>query len=107
METRIKEYNRIFDDNRSVIRMIKEFPYVLKKIWKKFFQIRFLAYFLRTVQITRWIFIIVVYLLMPFDLIPEKMLGVIGYVDDILLILFFLAFVMTIAALRHHRMHDD
>lgn len=44
---------------------------------------------------------------MPFDLIPEKMLGVIGYIDDFLLILFFVAFVMTIAAIRHHRMHDN
>lgn len=87
--------------------MIKEFPYVLKRLWKKFFQVTFLAYFLRTLQITRWVFIIIIYLLMPFDLIPEKMLGVIGYIDDFLLILFFVAFVMTIAAIRHHRMHDN
>lgn len=86
--------------------MIKEFPYVMKKLWKKFFQVAFLSYFLRTVQITRWTFIIIFYLLLPLDLIPEKMVGVIGYIDDFLLILFFVSFVMTIAAIRHHRIHD-
>jgi uncharacterized membrane protein YkvA (DUF1232 family) len=72
-------------------------------MWKTFFSVAFLVFFLRGLQITRWIFIIIVYILVPFDLLPEKMLGVVGYIDDFLFILLILVFVLTLAAMQYYR----
>lgn len=66
----------------------------------------FLIFFLRNLQIARWVFIIIVYILLPFDLIPEHIVGILGYIDDFLLILFVITFLMTVAALQYHRMHN-
>ena len=62
---------------------------------------------MRTLQITRWVFIIIVYILMPFDLLPEQVLGLIGYIDDFLFILLILVFVLTLAAMQYYRNNNQ
>jgi uncharacterized membrane protein YkvA (DUF1232 family) len=42
---------------------------------------------------------------MPFDLIPEKFLGIIGYIDDLLFIILIVTFLLTVAALQYYRNH--
>lgn len=67
----------------------------------------FLVYFFRSVQLIRLIFLCMIYILLPLDLIPEMMLGWIGFVDDVLIVLLLVAFFMTMAALQYmrHRGH--
>jgi uncharacterized membrane protein YkvA (DUF1232 family) len=48
-------------------------------------------------------FIIIVYLLMPFDLIPESMMGVVGYIDDLLWAVLIILIFISIAALQFMR----
>lgn len=44
---------------------------------------------------------------MPFDLLPEKVLGMIGYIDDFLFILLILVFVLTLAAMQYYRNNNQ
>jgi uncharacterized membrane protein YkvA (DUF1232 family) len=48
---------------------------------------------------------IVLYVLLPFDLLPEKVLGFIGFIDDILFILYITLFMMTLVGLRYYQEH--
>jgi uncharacterized membrane protein YkvA (DUF1232 family) len=40
---------------------------------------------------------------MPFDLIPEQMVGIIGYIDDILVAFLTIGFFVAIAAIQYLR----
>jgi RING finger protein 170 len=80
-------------------------PYVLGRVWRSLFSPTFWVYFLRSVHILRWAMLAIVYLLMPFDLIPESVMGIIGYVDDILFALFLISFFLSIAAIQYYRNH--
>jgi uncharacterized membrane protein YkvA (DUF1232 family) len=64
-----------------------------------------MLYLVRNLRIVRALFVIIVYIIMPLDLLPEKFLGVIGLIDDLFFILFVLVFIMTIAAIQYHRSH--
>jgi len=44
---------------------------------------------------------------MPFDLLPEQVLGLIGYIDDFLFILLILVFVLTLAAMQYYRNNNQ
>ena len=107
IEQRLRDYNRIFDDNRPLYRRIIELPYTFKRVWRSFFSLQFLVFFLRTLQITRWLLVIIVYVLMPFDLIPERFLGIIGYIDDLLFILLVFTFLLTVAAVQYYRQQNS
>jgi len=48
-------------------------------------------------------FLVVVYILMPFDIIPEHIVGVIGYIDDILIGLLIISFFVAISAIQYLR----
>lgn len=67
------------------------------------FSPQFFVYFIRSVHLLRMFFFVIVYILMPFDLIPESVMGVIGYVDDILLTFFIIVVFISIAALQFMR----
>lgn len=99
----MREYNIRFDDNRSIIRTIIELPYVLQRLGRFMMSGQFIIYFLRSIHIIRLVIVVVAYLLNPFDLLPENVLGIIGYLDDILLAIFFLVLFISIAALQYMR----
>ena len=63
----------------------------------------FLVYFIRSAFFFRYIIFIMFYILMPLDLIPEKVFGVIGFLDDLFFIFFFLVFVLSLAAVAFMR----
>lgn len=99
----MREYNVRFDDNRTIIRTILELPYVLQRLARFIFSWQFVLYFLRSFHIIRLVVICVVYLLMPLDLLPESVMGIVGYLDDILLSIFFLVLFISIAAIQFMR----
>lgn len=103
IEQKMRDYNIRFDDNRSIVRTIIELPYVLQRLGRFIMSGQFLLYFLRSFHIIRLVVIVVVYLLMPLDILPESVLGIVGYLDDILLAIFFLVFFISIAALQFMR----
>lgn len=99
----MREYNVRFDDNRTIIRTILELPYVLQRLARFIFSWQFVLYFLRSFHIIRLVVICVVYLLMPLDLLPESVMGIVGYLDDILLSIFFFVLFISIAAIQFMR----
>ena len=102
----IIDYNRAFDDNRSWWRRIREFPYVWRMVRRGVFNPRFLVFFIRSAFFLRWAFIMVVYLIVPLDIIPERVFGIAGFIDDLFLSLFGLIFMVSIAAVAYMRMRE-
>jgi RING finger protein 170 len=103
IEQQLRDYNIRFDDNRSIMRSIIELPYVLERIKRFVCSAEFIVFFLRSVHLLRMFLIVIVYILMPFDLIPEHLVGVIGYIDDILLGIIIILFFIAIAAVQFMR----
>ena len=63
------------------------------------FSWQFVVFFLRSFHLIRLVVICLVYLIMPLDLFPEGVVGLAGYIDDILLTIFFLVLFISIAAI--------
>jgi len=47
-------------------------------------------------MMSAWIIIFIVYILSPFDLIPEAIFGIIGYIDDLIIFAVMILFVTNI-----------
>ncbi len=62
-----------------------------------------MVFFIRSAFFFRFIFICVFYLLMPLDLIPERVFGVVGFIDDIFIMIMALLFLMSVAAVAYIR----
>jgi uncharacterized membrane protein YkvA (DUF1232 family) len=60
-------------------------------------------FFIRSIHLLRMFMLIIAYILMPFDLIPESVLGVMGYIDDFLLALMIICFFVAVAAVQYVR----
>lgn len=79
----------------QLIHYLYDVPALLSHIWRELFTVQglLLLYRLRIL----FIFLIVgAYLIMPFDLLPELVLGVMGFLDDILVLLCALVWVTLI-----------
>lgn len=66
----------------------------------------FLVLFIRSVFFIKFIVFFVLYLLLPFDIIPESVFGMAGFVDDIImtfLILLFMIAAFGIVFVRRRR----
>ncbi len=79
---------------------VRDFPTVLCQLWANIFQ-------MNTVFLLRAVLMLVgllLYVISPFDLIPEAVFGAIGLIDDLLIIvivLFVLANTFYVAYSRH------
>jgi RING finger protein 170 len=58
---------------------------------------------LRYVQLLRYAIIVIVYVLVPFDLLPESALGVIGLIDDLLMLIVMIVIIVAIIAVQYIR----
>ena len=105
LEERLRTYNRTFDDSRPILRRLLELPYVFQRIRAYVFRREFLVMFLGSVRFIRLIFIILFYVLLPLDLIPERVVGIVGFVDDFLVVVILVAFFLMMAAVEYHRHH--
>lgn len=103
ISNKIKNYNLMFDDNRPLLRKILEFPYIMKRLLSYIFSMRFLVFFLRNIYFIRLIFILGFYVISPLDILPESVMGVIGFIDDLLIILIVTSYVVTMVALQYYR----
>lgn len=81
----IRAYNRRFSDSRkSFIEYIKDVPLVLNHIWLEVTGQGGLRFFC-TAQVIVAIVGAILYLLLPYDIFPEQVFGLIGFLDDILI----------------------
>ena len=65
----------------------------------------FLA-FVRSIYFLRSLFLGIIYILLPFDLIPERLFGVVGFIDDIMIFLVIISFALAafgVIYIRHNR----
>ena len=92
---KIRAYNNRFDDDRPFLRKLAELPNVLMRLRQYIFSFEFLTMFIRSTLFLRSLFLIIFYFLMPFDLIPERLFGVVGLLDDVLIGLVILMFAIA------------
>ena len=61
-----------------------DFPVLARHMFRNFFTVTGLVYMLR-LRIVVYLLIVLLYILSPFDIIPESVLGLLGFVDDIII----------------------
>eukprot|EP00096_Caligus_rogercresseyi_P012896 TRINITY_DN5562_c0_g1_i1.p1 TRINITY_DN5562_c0_g1~~TRINITY_DN5562_c0_g1_i1.p1 ORF type:complete len:236 (+),score=8.40 TRINITY_DN5562_c0_g1_i1:298-1005(+) len=85
---RVKSYNRSYSNGpRSVLEHIRDFPILARRLWNMFWDYpdHTTLYFRFRVLIPN--VITMIYLLSPFDIIPEFLFGIFGLFDDVFIIL--------------------
>ncbi|XP_071517183.1 E3 ubiquitin-protein ligase RNF170-like isoform X5 [Panulirus ornatus] len=86
----IKQYNRMYSEHpTSFYSQLQDLPTILRHIWAELFTWRGIE------MLSRFRFLICVitaflYAITPIDLIPEAFLGLIGLIDDVVVIVFLL-----------------
>ena len=85
----IKEYNTKFGDDRSIKRVIEELPFVLTHTVDYIFSARFMLELFKSAVFLKGALIVMGYLMLPqsVNLLSTTRLGVMGYLDDVLLII--------------------
>lgn len=82
---KLREYNRRFSgEPRPILDYIMDFPVLVRHMFRNFFSVSGLVIMLR-LRIVMYLLIVVIYILSPFDIIPEAVLGILGFFDDIVI----------------------
>ena len=102
---KVRAYNLTYDDNRPLMRRILEFPYILRRLLRYIMSGQFLIFFLRNIYFIRLVFGAIFYLILPIDLLPEGVVGFIGYIDDLLLIVLFASYIVSVVGVQYIRQH--
>jgi uncharacterized membrane protein YkvA (DUF1232 family) len=92
IEGRINEYNRRFDDARPFFRRMGELPRLTWLMRRHMFSFRFFYLFTCSVYSLRLGFFILIYFMLPFDLMPESTFGYAGYLDDLVISILVMVF---------------
>mmetsp|Transcript_11865 Transcript_11865/g.13410 ORF Transcript_11865/g.13410 Transcript_11865/m.13410 type:complete len:107 (+) Transcript_11865:284-604(+) len=79
LSKKIRRYNKKYVDKRSLVTILKEMPFLLKK-WLRYIS-NFRNLINNKTEIIYFVFSLL-YLISPIDLLPEAILGVIGLLDD-------------------------
>ena len=87
-------------------RKIKELPFVLVRIMNFIFSKQFLVFFFSSAIFLKAISAVVLYTLLPYDLMPASLLGSAGYIDNTVIILGILAFAIGQAGLQYYILHE-
>lgn len=66
------------------------------------FSQHFLVFFLSSAVFLKTLGAIILYQILPYDIMPASLLGSVGYVDNTLVIILFLAFAVGQAALQYY-----
>lgn len=80
----INRYNRIYSENRSILGMLYDLPYIIRR-W---FTMEGLRIIFISIRILMPLVVALLYLISPFDIIPESVFGLLGLIDDIILLIF-------------------
>jgi RING finger protein 170 len=83
----IHDYNlRMSGQMRPLLSYIYDIPTLLRHLWNDLFTIGGLL-FIHRLHILLVFLIIILYIFIPFDILPEAVIGFIGYADDIIILL--------------------
>lgn len=99
----IREYNQKFGDDRSIKRVIRELPFVLTHTVDYIFSPGFMVRMIRSAVFLKGALIVAGYLLfLPerFNLLSTRNIGLLGYLDDALLVTLTLVWVVGRIGLR-------
>lgn len=83
---------------------IRDMPALLRHLFREFFSARGI-FLLWRIRIVILLLLALLYLLSPLDIIPEHIFGILGFLDDILIILsvFFVVSIIYRAAVLEQR----
>jgi uncharacterized membrane protein YkvA (DUF1232 family) len=98
----LAEYNRRFGDDRSMKRRIVELPFMLVRVMNFVFSPDFILFFFSSAAFLKAFAAIVVYFILPYDLMPASLLGSVGYVDNTLVFLLVLGLAIGQAGLQYY-----
>ncbi|XP_032230065.1 E3 ubiquitin-protein ligase RNF170 [Nematostella vectensis] len=89
----INEYNRRFSGlPRSVMEHLRDLPTLLRQLFSELFSVGGLVWVLR-MRIILCFFAAALYFISPLDIIPESVFGILGLLDDALILLLLLVYV--------------
>ena len=83
----LRSYNMRFSGERTFADCIMDAPFLVKRFLREIFTTD-ITVLVRNYRLILMIFTGVVYVLSPFDLIPEMIFGVLGFIDDLVIIVF-------------------
>ncbi|XP_078488684.1 E3 ubiquitin-protein ligase RNF170 [Ciona intestinalis] len=96
VESNINEYNRRFSGQpRPLLDYLWDLPALLRHLWREFFSVGGLVMMFRA-RIFLCFVAVLLYVLSPLDILPEAVLGVIGFIDDFFIFLLVLVYVTII-----------
>ncbi|XP_070564321.1 E3 ubiquitin-protein ligase RNF170-like [Ptychodera flava] len=92
----INAYNRRFSgEPRPLMDYIRDLPTLLRHAWGEFFSLGGLVWMFR-LRIVLCLLAAILYFVSPLDIIPEAVFGLIGFMDDLFVILLLLIYVSII-----------
>ena len=86
-ENQIRAYNRRFSgEPRTVWEYLMDFPVLARHLLRELFTVQGLVWMFRA-RVLLYLSLVVLYLISPLDLIPESVAGIVGLLDDIVIVL--------------------
>ncbi|RZF37132.1 hypothetical protein LSTR_LSTR015322 [Laodelphax striatellus] len=82
--------------DRSIMDHLRDLPTLLRNLWSEFFTINGMLRFRFRVRIGFYCSILLFYLCVPFDIIPESIFGLLGFMDDLLISFVFLIYLAAL-----------
>ncbi|CDW75568.1 UNKNOWN [Stylonychia lemnae] len=91
----IQRFNTLFSADRTFLDRIRDFPFLIARFRDELVNTRGGVLF-QSSWFLIYIAIMVIYLISPFDLIPEFLFGIFGMIDDILVMIYILGSISTV-----------
>lgn len=92
----IKAYNRRFSgEPRTVMEYLMDFPVLLRHMFRQLFTVDGMVWMFR-LRVILYLTLVALYVVSPFDLIPESAAGVLGFMDDIILLIVVLIYLTVL-----------
>ncbi|KAL2650441.1 hypothetical protein R1flu_018569 [Riccia fluitans] len=105
----IAKYNRIFGgDVVSVLQRVRDMPLLLRRLGRELMDPQRAIHLIHRTPILFYLLFLAFYIFSPLDIIPEGIVGLVGLLDDLLvliIVLFYLAMLYRSTLLLHHGGH--
>lgn len=96
----VREYNKRFSGQRTLIDIIRDIPCLFGRIINEFRTPEGFMRILRILRLNTMLIGLILYILSPIDLIPEYIFGIFGIIDDVIVFLT-LIFLFSMAYYSH------
>ncbi|KAG6556938.1 hypothetical protein Mapa_001353 [Marchantia paleacea] len=105
----IAKYNRIFGGGVvSVFQRVRDMPLLLRRLLRELMDPQRAIHLIHRTPILFYLLFLALYVFSPLDIIPEGIVGLVGLLDDLLvlvIVLFYLAMLYRSTLLLHHGGH--